>query len=183
MISITRRVDDHWLEGRIAGTARSGIFPANYVQVNKMPRTKTADDLSPCPLSPLSPSPHCTQAPLSPHARTSQSRSPLSPTTITKQPSNHFVYSPGPASPTPPNSHRSFSPSACSSLEREARSPVSPSSHFPASPQGPGLAMNMNPRPSYSYQVSFMLVMVYIYLYIQLYITVKILHHRSRFSY
>ncbi|MCI4381196.1 hypothetical protein PGIGA_G00248790 [Pangasianodon gigas] len=154
VISITRRVDDHWLEGRIPGTARSGIFPANYVQVNKMPRTKTSDDLSPCPLSPLSPSPHCTQAPLSPHTRTTQSRSPLSPTqpAYTKQPSNHFVYSPGPASPTPPNSHRSFSPSACSSLDREARFPVSPSSHVLASPQGPGLAANMNPRPSYSYQ-------------------------------
>ncbi|KAK3540207.1 hypothetical protein QTP70_028400, partial [Hemibagrus guttatus] len=152
VISITRRVDDHWLEGRIPGTARSGIFPANYVQVNKMPRTKTADDLSPCPLSPLSPSSHCTQAPLSPHARTSQSCSPLSPTKFTKQPSNHFVYSPGPASPISHNSHRSFSPSACSSQDRESRSPVSPSSYFPASPQGPGLGMNMYPRPSYSYQ-------------------------------
>lgn len=155
VISITRRVDDRWLEGRIPGTSRSGIFPANYVQVNKLPRTKTADDLSPCPLSPLSPSPRCTQAPLSPHARTSQSRSPLSPTqpTATKQPSSHFVFSPGPASPTSPNSHRSFSPSACSSLDREARSPVSPYSPVLASPQGPGLAMNMSPRPSYPYQV------------------------------
>lgn len=153
VISITRRVDDHWLEGRIAGTARSGIFPATYVQVNKMPRTKTADDLSPCPLSPLSPSPHCIQTPLSPHTRTSQSRSPLSPTqpATAKQPSSHFVFSSGPASPTPHNSHRSFSPSACSTLEREARTP---SSHVLASPQGPGLATNMNPRPSYSYQVS-----------------------------
>ncbi|XP_046726729.1 vinexin isoform X2 [Silurus meridionalis] len=153
VISITRRVDDQWLEGRVPGTARSGIFPANYVQVNKMPRTKTTDDLSPCPLSPLSP--HCTQAPLSPHARTSQSRSPLSPThplASTKQPSNYFVYSPGPASPTPPNSHRSFSPSACSTLEREAKSPVSPSGHVLVSSQGPGLAANMNPRPLYSYQ-------------------------------
>lgn len=32
VISITRRVDDQWLEGRIPGTSRSGIFPANYVQ-------------------------------------------------------------------------------------------------------------------------------------------------------
>lgn len=151
MISVTRRVDDHWLEGRIPGTARSGIFPANYVQVNKMPRTKTADDLSPCPLSPLSPSPHCTQTPLSPHTRASQSRSPLSPThpASTKQSSNHFVFSPGPASPIPHNSHRSFSPSACSSLDTR-----SPSSHVLASPQGPGLAANMTPRPSNSYQVS-----------------------------
>ncbi|TSL97365.1 Vinexin [Bagarius yarrelli] len=151
VISITRQVDDRWLEGRIPGTTRKGIFPANYVQVNKMPRTKPADDLSPCPLSPLSPSPQCTQAPLSPHSRTGQSRSPLSPTAA-KQPSNHFVYSPGPASPTSPNSHRSFSPSACSSLDRETRSPVSPFSHVMASPQGPGLAVNMSPRPSYTYQ-------------------------------
>ncbi|KAL7391851.1 hypothetical protein ABVT39_015761 [Epinephelus coioides] len=32
VIDITRRVDDKWLEGRISGTSRSGIFPANYVQ-------------------------------------------------------------------------------------------------------------------------------------------------------
>ncbi|KAM7391529.1 hypothetical protein PAMP_022214 [Pampus punctatissimus] len=32
VISITRRVDDKWLEGRISGTSRSGIFPATYVQ-------------------------------------------------------------------------------------------------------------------------------------------------------
>ncbi|XP_029999669.1 vinexin isoform X8 [Sphaeramia orbicularis] len=32
VISITRCVDDKWLEGRISGTSRSGIFPANYVQ-------------------------------------------------------------------------------------------------------------------------------------------------------
>ncbi|CAK6950216.1 vinexin isoform X4 [Scomber scombrus] len=32
IISITRRVDEKWLEGRISGTSRSGIFPASYVQ-------------------------------------------------------------------------------------------------------------------------------------------------------
>ncbi|KAM9822069.1 vinexin isoform 6-T7 [Syngnathus typhle] len=32
VISITRRVNDKWLEGRISGTNRSGIFPASYVQ-------------------------------------------------------------------------------------------------------------------------------------------------------
>ncbi|XP_038559021.1 vinexin isoform X4 [Micropterus salmoides] len=32
VIDITRRVDDQWLEGRISGTSRSGIFPASYVQ-------------------------------------------------------------------------------------------------------------------------------------------------------
>uniref|UniRef100_A0A3Q4AFT8 Uncharacterized protein n=1 Tax=Mola mola TaxID=94237 RepID=A0A3Q4AFT8_MOLML len=56
VIDITRRVDDKWLEGRISGTNRSGIFPASYVQVNKMPRTKySTDDYSPGPMSPVSP--------------------------------------------------------------------------------------------------------------------------------
>ncbi|XP_017162403.1 vinexin isoform X4 [Poecilia reticulata] len=53
VICITRQVDDKWLEGRISGTNRSGIFPANYVQVNKMPRTKySTDDFSAGPMSP-----------------------------------------------------------------------------------------------------------------------------------
>ncbi|XP_058492192.1 vinexin isoform X6 [Solea solea] len=46
VISISRRVDDKWLEGRISGTSRSGIFPATYVQgapsnphVNSQPQT------------------------------------------------------------------------------------------------------------------------------------------------
>ncbi|XP_026125599.1 vinexin-like isoform X4 [Carassius auratus] len=37
VISITRRVDDQWLEGRIAGTSRSGIFPISYVQGPGLP--------------------------------------------------------------------------------------------------------------------------------------------------
>ncbi|KAM7018520.1 vinexin isoform 7-T7 [Tautogolabrus adspersus] len=50
VINITRRVDDQWLEGRITGTSRSGIFPASYVQgaipnqsaphVNSLPHTQ-----------------------------------------------------------------------------------------------------------------------------------------------
>ncbi|XP_062398607.1 vinexin isoform X4 [Sardina pilchardus] len=32
VICVTRQVDDQWLEGRIPGTSRSGIFPLNYVQ-------------------------------------------------------------------------------------------------------------------------------------------------------
>lgn len=86
MIDITRRVDDKWLEGRISGTSRSGIFPANYVQVNKMPRTKySTDDYSPGPMSPVSPGPQspgrplhspCPRSPLSPFAPTSLSPKP-----------------------------------------------------------------------------------------------------------
>ncbi|XP_068559581.1 vinexin isoform X3 [Cebidichthys violaceus] len=85
-INITRRVDDKWLEGRISGTSRSGIFPANYVQVNKMPRTKfSTDDFSPGPLSPGSPAPQspgrplhspCPRSPLSPFTPSSLSPNP-----------------------------------------------------------------------------------------------------------
>ncbi|KAK7934183.1 hypothetical protein WMY93_005079 [Mugilogobius chulae] len=76
VISVTRCVDDKWLEGRISGTNRSGIFPASYVQVNKMLRTKySTDDLSPGPMSPLSP------GPLSPGRPLYSPRSPLSPFT------------------------------------------------------------------------------------------------------
>uniref|UniRef100_A0A3B1JPL2 Sorbin and SH3 domain containing 3 n=1 Tax=Astyanax mexicanus TaxID=7994 RepID=A0A3B1JPL2_ASTMX len=156
VISITRRVDDQWLEGRIAGTNRSGIFPINYVQVNKMPRTKLSDEILATPLSPIALEPRSPrpQPQLSPHKHSGQSRSPLSPTqsASTKQPSEHFAYSPGPASPTPPNSHRSGSLSAHRSLDRDVRSPVSPSNHVLPSPQGPGLPANSNPRPSYTTQ-------------------------------
>uniref|UniRef100_A0A8C9Y417 Sorbin and SH3 domain containing 3 n=1 Tax=Sander lucioperca TaxID=283035 RepID=A0A8C9Y417_SANLU len=85
-IDITRRVDERWLEGRISGTSRSGIFPANYVQVNKMPRTKfSTDDYSPGPMSPVSPGPQspgrplhspCPRSPLSPFTPTSLSPKP-----------------------------------------------------------------------------------------------------------
>uniref|UniRef100_A0A674EYU1 Sorbin and SH3 domain containing 3 n=1 Tax=Salmo trutta TaxID=8032 RepID=A0A674EYU1_SALTR len=37
VICVTRRVDDRWLEGRIPGTSRSGIFPTNYVQGRSSP--------------------------------------------------------------------------------------------------------------------------------------------------
>ncbi|XP_058640549.1 vinexin isoform X4 [Onychostoma macrolepis] len=42
VISISRRVDDHWLEGRIAGTSRSGIFPINYVQGPGLPANSSS---------------------------------------------------------------------------------------------------------------------------------------------
>ncbi|XP_013867566.1 vinexin isoform X2 [Austrofundulus limnaeus] len=65
VICVTRQVDDKWLEGRISGTSRSGIFPASYVQVNKMPRTKfSTDDFPPSPLSPTSPGPQSPGRPL-----------------------------------------------------------------------------------------------------------------------
>ncbi|KAI2661416.1 Vinexin [Labeo rohita] len=162
VISITRRVDDQWLEGRIAGTNRSGIFPVSYVQVNKMPRTKSGDDfpsspaLSPEPLSPgqpqhspLSPLSRSPEPQLSPHKHSSPSRSPLSHArpTSPKQPLNHFLFSPGPTSSTRTGLLHPHSP-----LEKDARSPMSPSNHVLTSSQGPGLPANTSPHPPYIIQ-------------------------------
>lgn len=98
MIDITRRVDDKWLEGRISGTSRSGIFPANYVQVNKMPRTKfSTDDYSPGPMSPVSPGPQSPGRPLhSPCPRSPLS--PLTPTSLSPKPEHSPLM---PSSPVP----------------------------------------------------------------------------------
>uniref|UniRef100_UPI00398EED14 vinexin-like n=1 Tax=Pristiophorus japonicus TaxID=55135 RepID=UPI00398EED14 len=45
-ISLIRRVDDNWFEGRITGTNRQGIFPANYVQVVKRPKVKNSSEFA-----------------------------------------------------------------------------------------------------------------------------------------
>lgn len=98
MINITRRVDDKWLEGRISGTSRSGIFPATYVQVNKMPRTKySTDDYPVGPMSPVSPGPQSPGRPLhSPCLRSPMS--PLTPTSLSPQPEHSPLK---PSSPVP----------------------------------------------------------------------------------
>uniref|UniRef100_A0A8C7Z544 Sorbin and SH3 domain containing 3 n=1 Tax=Oryzias sinensis TaxID=183150 RepID=A0A8C7Z544_9TELE len=88
VISISRQVDDKWLEGRISGTNRSGIFPANYVQVNKMPRTKfSLDGYTPGPTSPIPTGPQSPGRPL----HSPSPRSPLShfsPTSLSPKPSS-----------------------------------------------------------------------------------------------
>lgn len=95
MINITRRVDDKWLEGRISGTSRSGIFPATYVQVNKMPRTKySTDDYSTGPMSPVSPGPHSPGRPL----HSPCPRSPFTPTSLSPRPEHSPLK---PSSPLP----------------------------------------------------------------------------------
>ncbi|XP_030593891.1 vinexin isoform X2 [Archocentrus centrarchus] len=110
VISVTRRVDDQWLEGRIPGTSRSGIFPASYVQVNKMPRTKySMDDYSPGPMSPISPGPQSPGRPL----HSPSPRSPLSPFTYTS------------LSPKPDHSPvKPSSPSPLGSPISQSRSPT-----------------------------------------------------------
>ncbi|XP_028851740.1 vinexin isoform X2 [Denticeps clupeoides] len=179
IISVTRRVDDHWLEGRIPGTSRSGIFPMNYVQVNKMPRTKTSDEFPTSPISTTSPEPRspgrpphspCPRSPLSPTdpqlsplqprspsplgVTSTQSRSPLSPTqpTFRKPSANHWPQScPSPASPASQNSlWGGLHHAPHSPLDRDVKSPLSTSNHVPSSPQGPGL--NVGTKPAYSTQ-------------------------------
>ncbi|XP_072835262.2 vinexin [Pogona vitticeps] len=48
-ICLVRRVDGNWYEGRISGTSRQGIFPANYVQVVKEPRVKNSEEFPSSP--------------------------------------------------------------------------------------------------------------------------------------
>nr|XP_020446266.1 sorbin and SH3 domain-containing protein 2-like isoform X2 [Monopterus albus] len=157
VISVTRRVDDKWLEGKISGTSRSGIFPASYVQVNKMPRTRySSDDYSPRPLSPISPGPqspgrplHSPRSPLSPFTPTSlsprpdqSSLKPASPvlygspasrsptqTPVPKETASWWPHSPSAAaSPTFQNSHVAGMHSANQSSIATAVSPFTQSS-------------------------------------------------------
>uniref|UniRef100_A0A8C6SBR1 Sorbin and SH3 domain containing 3 n=1 Tax=Neogobius melanostomus TaxID=47308 RepID=A0A8C6SBR1_9GOBI len=105
VISITRCVDDKWLEGRISGTNRTGIFPASYVQVNKMPRTKyTTDDLSTGPMSPLSPGP---QSPGRPLYSPRSPLSPFTPNSLSPKPEHSPLRQASPVSFGSPQSPRS----------------------------------------------------------------------------
>ncbi|XP_064519820.1 sorbin and SH3 domain-containing protein 1 isoform X46 [Pseudopipra pipra] len=64
-ITLIRRVDENWYEGRISGTSRQGIFPVTYVEVLKRPVVKNAVDYPDPPMS-LSPSRSITASPQSP---------------------------------------------------------------------------------------------------------------------
>ncbi|XP_069741917.1 sorbin and SH3 domain-containing protein 1 isoform X23 [Narcine bancroftii] len=48
-ITLVRRVDENWFEGRISGTNRQGIFPVSYVEVIRRPRVKNAVDYPDAP--------------------------------------------------------------------------------------------------------------------------------------
>ncbi|XP_073776922.1 sorbin and SH3 domain-containing protein 1 isoform X35 [Danio rerio] len=54
-ITLIRRVDENWYEGKISGTNRQGIFPVTYIEVHKRPRVKNGVDY---PDAPISYSPH-----------------------------------------------------------------------------------------------------------------------------
>ncbi|XP_061857190.1 sorbin and SH3 domain-containing protein 1 isoform X20 [Colius striatus] len=67
-ITLIRRVDENWYEGRISGSARQGIFPVTYVEVLKRPVVKNAVDY-PDPPPSLSPSRSATASPQQPQAQ------------------------------------------------------------------------------------------------------------------
>ncbi|KAM9344614.1 sorbin and SH3 domain-containing protein 1 [Symphorus nematophorus] len=50
-ITLIRRVDENWYEGKISGTNRQGIFPVTYVEVQRRPRVKNGVDYPDPPVS------------------------------------------------------------------------------------------------------------------------------------
>ncbi|XP_067995865.1 sorbin and SH3 domain-containing protein 1 isoform X1 [Melanerpes formicivorus] len=64
-ITLIRRVDENWYEGKISGTNRQGIFPVTYVEVLKRPVVKNAIDY-PDPPTSVSPNRSMTASPQSP---------------------------------------------------------------------------------------------------------------------
>ncbi|XP_056148325.1 sorbin and SH3 domain-containing protein 1 [Lampris incognitus] len=50
-ITLIRRVDENWYEGKISGTNRQGIFPVTYIEVHKRPRVKNGVEYPDPPFS------------------------------------------------------------------------------------------------------------------------------------
>ncbi|NWI25289.1 SRBS1 protein, partial [Sula dactylatra] len=67
-ITLIRRVDENWYEGKISGTNRQGIFPVTYVEVLKRPVVKNAIDYPDPPMS-LSPNRSMSASPQQPQAQ------------------------------------------------------------------------------------------------------------------
>ncbi|XP_042657099.1 sorbin and SH3 domain-containing protein 1 isoform X26 [Tyto alba] len=89
-ITLIRRVDENWYEGRISGTSRQGIFPVTYVEVLKRPVVKNAIDY-PDPPTSLSPNRSMTASPQTADSKAFSSSAPLSSSalsssTVTTQP-------------------------------------------------------------------------------------------------
>nr|XP_021404148.1 sorbin and SH3 domain-containing protein 1 isoform X24 [Lonchura striata domestica] len=80
-ITLIRRVDENWYEGRISGTSRQGIFPVTYVEVLKRPVVKNAIDYPDPPVS-LSPSRSMTASPQTADSKVFSSSAPLSSSTL-----------------------------------------------------------------------------------------------------
>ncbi|XP_069466677.1 sorbin and SH3 domain-containing protein 1 isoform X2 [Ambystoma mexicanum] len=50
-ITLIRRVDENWYEGKISSSNRQGIFPATYIDIIKRPRVKNTSDYPDMPVS------------------------------------------------------------------------------------------------------------------------------------
>ncbi|XP_014341918.1 vinexin isoform X2 [Latimeria chalumnae] len=147
-ISLVRRVDENWFEGKISGTSRQGIFPASYVQVVKRPRIKTLEDYPTCNTSPPLQQAISSPVPvLSDHA---DYNNPLSPSTISPHSPNqhlaqtlpsfnsslHSNSSPRVSSPYSPITRQHTDPvSSSTSLQYSKNSPCSPTQQYEMTPQ------------------------------------------------
>ncbi|XP_063817626.1 sorbin and SH3 domain-containing protein 1 isoform X31 [Pseudophryne corroboree] len=67
-ITLIRRVDENWYEGKISGTSRQGIFPITYIDVLKRPRVKNSADYMDLPFS-YSPNRSTSASPQQPQAQ------------------------------------------------------------------------------------------------------------------
>ncbi|XP_041424725.1 sorbin and SH3 domain-containing protein 1 isoform X8 [Xenopus laevis] len=65
-ITLIRRIDENWYEGKISGTSRQGIFPVSYIEVVKRPRLKNSADYMDLPVS-YSPNRSTSASPQRPH--------------------------------------------------------------------------------------------------------------------
>ncbi|XP_041424726.1 sorbin and SH3 domain-containing protein 1 isoform X9 [Xenopus laevis] len=67
-ITLIRRIDENWYEGKISGTSRQGIFPVSYIEVVKRPRLKNSADYMDLPVS-YSPNRSTSASPQQPQAQ------------------------------------------------------------------------------------------------------------------
>ncbi|XP_048875838.1 vinexin-like isoform X2 [Brienomyrus brachyistius] len=100
-VCVLRRVDSNWLEGKLHGSNRTGIFPSSYVQVTKMPlaRFLSCDTSSPATVtlghsSQLPPAPTSPKGALIPPVSAPPSLvQPQTTPTLTKEAPNHMPVS------------------------------------------------------------------------------------------
>ncbi|XP_069466681.1 sorbin and SH3 domain-containing protein 1 isoform X6 [Ambystoma mexicanum] len=67
-ITLIRRVDENWYEGKISSSNRQGIFPATYIDIIKRPRVKNTSDYPDMPVS-YSPNRSASTSPQQPQAQ------------------------------------------------------------------------------------------------------------------
>ncbi|XP_062995001.1 vinexin isoform X2 [Elgaria multicarinata webbii] len=146
-ICLVRRVDGNWYEGRISGTNRQGIFPANYVQVVKEPRVKNSEEF------PSSPGRRaCSSSPSQPHSPSLCSRwqSETSPSSLQSSLAGDVLSS--------SSSHSGFTFPVSPKLEHADAAPRRPqstprTSSFSPQNQSPVKTASSNLQPASSLQM------------------------------